>query len=72
MAEAIGTIGVVIGQAEKHLLEIFMQSWTPDSWKTKPLAQRIDYPNPASLQKTLGALVHLPPLVTQLGTRVSE
>ena len=41
-----------------------MQLWTPDSWKTKPLAQRIDYPDPAALQKALESLAHLPPLVT--------
>jgi 3-deoxy-7-phosphoheptulonate synthase len=38
--------------------------WTPDSWKSKPLAQRFDYPDPAALKKTLGELALLPPLVT--------
>jgi 3-deoxy-7-phosphoheptulonate synthase len=38
--------------------------WTPDSWKTKPLAQRVEYPDSASLKKVLGALAELPPLVT--------
>ena len=38
--------------------------WTPDSWKTKPIAQRIDYPDPAALEKALRALAQLPPLVT--------
>ena len=38
--------------------------WTPDSWKTKPIAQRIEYPDPAALDKALAALAKLPPLVT--------
>jgi 3-deoxy-7-phosphoheptulonate synthase len=41
-----------------------MQTWTPDSWKTKPIAQRITYPDPAALEGALTALAHLPPLVT--------
>ncbi len=40
------------------------KTWTPDSWKTKPIAQRIDYPDTAALQKALEALAQLPPLVT--------
>jgi 3-deoxy-7-phosphoheptulonate synthase len=39
-------------------------TWTPDSWQTKPLAQGVEYPDPASLRQTLAQLAELPPLVT--------
>lgn len=39
-------------------------SWSPTSWKQKPLAQRIDYTDPPALQKALESLAKLPPLVT--------
>lgn len=41
-----------------------MQNWTLDSWKEKPIAQRITYPDAAALKRVLTALAHLPPLVT--------
>ena len=38
--------------------------WSPDSWHSKPLEQRITYPDPAALQSVLVELASLPPLVT--------
>ena len=38
--------------------------WAPDSWQTKPTAQQPVYPDPAELQRVLGHLSRLPPLVT--------
>jgi 3-deoxy-7-phosphoheptulonate synthase len=38
--------------------------WTPDSWRTKPLAQGVDYPDPELLRRTLDRVAELPPLVT--------
>ena len=40
------------------------RSWTPDSWRSKPAAQQPVYPDPAALQRALGQLARLPPLVT--------
>ena len=41
-----------------------MSPWSPDSWHSKPLEQRIAYPDPAALQSVLAELAALPPLVT--------
>jgi 3-deoxy-7-phosphoheptulonate synthase len=41
-----------------------MPPWSPDSWREKPVAQRIDYPDEASLRGVLAQLAQLPPLVT--------
>ena len=41
-----------------------MLSWSPDSWRAKPIAQRIDYPDDAALRGVLAELAELPPLVT--------
>jgi 3-deoxy-7-phosphoheptulonate synthase len=38
--------------------------WTPASWQTKPMTQRVVYPDPAPLRAVLAALAKLPPLVT--------
>lgn len=38
--------------------------WSPASWQTKPLAQRVNYPDPEALQSALAELAELPPLVT--------
>ena len=38
--------------------------WTPTSWQAKPAAQQPVYPDPEVLQRTLGQLARLPPLVT--------
>jgi 3-deoxy-7-phosphoheptulonate synthase len=39
-------------------------SWSPDSWRSKPLEQRITYPDPDALRNVLAELATLPPLVT--------
>jgi 3-deoxy-7-phosphoheptulonate synthase len=38
--------------------------WSPDSWKLKPIAQKVLYPDADALQRTLNELAALPPLVT--------
>ncbi len=38
--------------------------WNPDSWRSKPLAQGIDYPDGDALQAAVANLRGLPPLVT--------
>ncbi len=39
-------------------------NWSPDSWKSKPLAQAVCYPDPKRLRETVAELAALPPLVT--------
>jgi len=39
-------------------------SWSPDSWRNKPLEQQITYPDPVRLRSVLAKLAKLPPLVT--------
>ncbi len=38
--------------------------WSPDSWRSRPEAQRIDYPDAAAVERELAKLRSLPPLVT--------
>jgi 3-deoxy-7-phosphoheptulonate synthase len=38
--------------------------WSPDSWRSKPIEQRIDYPDPCVLRAAITELSSLPPLVT--------
>lgn len=38
--------------------------WTPYSWKTKPIRQWVDYPDPSALEEAVKAVSKLPPLVT--------
>lgn len=38
--------------------------WSPDSWRTKPIAQGVNYDDPAKLQTVLTKISKLPPLVT--------
>ena len=38
--------------------------WWPGSWQSKPMMQRVDYPDRESLGRVLTALAQLPPLVT--------
>jgi 3-deoxy-7-phosphoheptulonate synthase len=38
--------------------------WTPDSWRQRPVLQQPEYPDPAALERVLGELRVLPPLVT--------
>ena len=39
-------------------------TWSPNSWQTKPLAQGVEYPDRELLRRTLTQLAELPPLVT--------
>jgi 3-deoxy-7-phosphoheptulonate synthase len=39
-------------------------SWTPDSWRSKPIDQRIVYPDADGLRAAIAELAKLPPLVT--------
>jgi 3-deoxy-7-phosphoheptulonate synthase len=38
--------------------------WSPTTWQTKPLAQKVVYPDQAALESVLASLSRLPPLVT--------
>jgi len=38
--------------------------WTPESWRHRPVLQQPEYPDPAALDRVLGELRVLPPLVT--------
>ncbi|MGB8841791.1 MAG: 3-deoxy-7-phosphoheptulonate synthase class II [Aliidongia sp.] len=40
-----------------------MQSWSPDSWRSRPAQQQPDYPDPAALGATEALLQNFPPLV---------
>ncbi len=37
--------------------------WTPDSWRSKPIKQCPEYPDPAALAKSVASLKRLPPIV---------
>src|SRR5207248_6492051 len=39
-------------------------AWTPDSWRARPALQQPEYPDTAALDRVLGELRQLPPLVT--------
>jgi 3-deoxy-7-phosphoheptulonate synthase len=41
-----------------------MTSWSPTSWKTKPVAQRVPYPCEAEVEAVIQEIAKLPPLVT--------
>jgi 3-deoxy-7-phosphoheptulonate synthase len=41
-----------------------MHPWSPDSWRAKPIAQKIDYPDESALRSVLAELAQFPPLVT--------
>ncbi|KAH6897846.1 DAHP synthetase [Coprinopsis sp. MPI-PUGE-AT-0042] len=40
------------------------EGWTPSSWRTKPIAQDVDYPDQEKLTKVLDKIATLPPMVT--------
>ncbi len=40
-----------------------MAIWNPHSWQARPAAQQPEYPNPSELERALGQLRRLPPLV---------
>ena len=39
-------------------------TWSPISWRAKPAAQQATYPDAAELERVLGEMAALPPLVT--------
>ncbi len=39
------------------------ERWTPDTWRTKPVAQQPDYPDQAALAQVEATLAGMPPLV---------
>lgn len=39
-------------------------TWTPDSWRTRPAKQQVEYDDPTALAESLRALTRMPPLVT--------
>jgi len=41
-----------------------MSTWSPTSWKTKPITQDVSYEDPKELEDVVTALSRLPPLVT--------
>ncbi|ATB27302.1 3-deoxy-7-phosphoheptulonate synthase class II [Melittangium boletus] len=41
-----------------------MSTWSPTSWKTKPITQDVAYEDPKELEDVVTALSRLPPLVT--------
>jgi len=41
-----------------------MNDWSPDSWKTKPASQSVEYPCRQEAERVLADLSKLPPLVT--------
>jgi len=41
-----------------------MTDWSPDSWKQRPIAQRVVYPDTCALEEAVAQLASLPPLVT--------
>lgn len=40
------------------------KAWHPDSWRDRPVAQSITYPDPAALDRAVARLRGMPPLVT--------
>ncbi|KAG8758869.1 hypothetical protein FRC14_007210 [Serendipita sp. 396] len=40
------------------------ERWTPSSWRSKPVAQAVDYPDVEDLASIRSRLTTLPPLVT--------
>ncbi|KAL5482498.1 hypothetical protein ACEPAI_9092 [Sanghuangporus weigelae] len=40
------------------------ETWTPSSWRDKPIAQGVDYPDEDHLKRVLSQVVKLPPLVS--------
>ncbi|QRW27088.1 3-deoxy-7-phosphoheptulonate synthase [Rhizoctonia solani] len=40
-------------------------TWTPSSWRNKPIAQDVKYENKAELDEVIARIKRLPPLVSQ-------
>lgn len=44
-------------------------TWTPSSWRDKPIAQDVTYEDKEELDRVLGKLRRLPPLVSTVEVR---
>lgn len=44
-------------------------NWTPSSWRDKPIAQDVTYEDKEELDRVLGKLRRLPPLVSTVEVR---
>jgi len=49
---------MILGKVEEQVV------WSPDSWRSRPILQQPEYADPAALERVLGELRLLPPLVT--------
>ena len=38
--------------------------WTPDAWRSRPIKQQVDYDDQAAVDRSVGKLKRLPPIVT--------
>ena len=47
-------------------------TWTPNSWRTKPILQVPEYPDAAVLADVEGKLATFPPLVSLLRAKLSS
>src|SRR6516225_7600798 len=47
-----------------EFMHVSPSEWTPDSWRARPAMQQPEYPDGAALDRVLGELRQLPPLVT--------
>lgn len=46
-------------------------NWTPSSWRDKPIAQDVTYEDKEELDRVLGKLRRLPPLVSTVEVRMT-
>jgi 3-deoxy-7-phosphoheptulonate synthase len=44
----------------------FSKQWTPDSWKSKPIHQAVQYDNPEAFKQAIDKISQLPPLVNHV------
>ncbi len=50
-------------QTETRLVRVMSKAWSPDSWRSKPIVQVPDYPDPQALADAEATLSRFPPLV---------
>jgi 3-deoxy-7-phosphoheptulonate synthase len=72
LATAIAREAIPTSTRRRSLLD-----WTPDTWRTKPIAQQLPYEDTATLEAAVKRLRRLPPLVTsweieELKTKIAE
>ncbi|KAJ9643935.1 Aromatic/aminoadipate aminotransferase 1 [Coniosporium tulheliwenetii] len=49
---------------ERPLKSVQVDTWSPSSWRTKPIKQEVAYTDPSAVTSALRQLSHLPPIVT--------